>query len=178
MHIADISQSFSWTHFCMCKLLIRIKIICNTGNIIPDSFSFFFFSSSSQHRNTFAWNKLRRLIRSLTHTSFLETKYNLQNVHRRKSISTLLFIYTLTSDYPYLHTSKRCEEGECRYITRSLQCCTRYNASQDRRTDEHSKCFIVRGTESWHFKCITCLSAALFSFIYNPVQIMLKMQTC
>lgn len=42
MHIADISQSFSWTHFCMCKLLIRIKIICNTGNIIPDSFSFFF----------------------------------------------------------------------------------------------------------------------------------------
>lgn len=66
MHIADIFPEFSWTQLSMCKLLIRIKINCYTGNIIPDFFLCF------QHRNIFTQNKLHCLIRSRTHTGFMK----------------------------------------------------------------------------------------------------------
>lgn len=169
----------------MCKLLIIIKIICYTGNIIPD---FFFFILCFQHRNIFAWNKLHCLIRSLAHTRVLRPNMIFKMCTGRNPYQLCYFyILKLTSEYPYLHTSKKCEEGECRYITRSLQCRTQYIASQNRKHFDwwQLRMFIVWGTEACscalsflrHFNFIDGICAALFRFIYNAVQIMLKMKT-
>lgn len=160
---------FSWTQFCMCKLLIRI--ICYIENIITDFFlSLFCFP----RRNIFAWNKLHCLIRSLT---FLKTQYDLQNVHRQKSTSTLLFIcYEVDiclSIMAHIIEVRRSVDTEAYSVAHS----TLHHKTVGLLTpwDDHT----VRNWVSSlplsvprHYNFIDGICAALFSFIY-----MLKMKT-
>lgn len=93
------------------------------------------------------------------------------------------FIYTtctlkLKSQDPY------CTQGEFKYFRRSLQCCTRYMVSQNRKHFDwwDSGMFIVWGTGAgWcalsfprHFEINDGVCAALFIFIYSAVRMGLK----
>lgn len=134
----------------------------------------FFFLLCFPRRNIFAWNKLHCLIRSLT---FLKTKYDLQNVHRQKSTSTLLFIcYKVDiclSIMAHIIEVWRSVDTEAYSVAHS----TLHHKTVGLMTpwDGHT----VRNWVSprplsfpRHYKFIDGICAALFSFIY-----MLKMKT-
>lgn len=82
MHIADISQSFPG-HSSVCANYLsepkkKKKNHLFDGKLSGPAPPFAFNTKKNKH--ILLENKLHRLIRSLAHTSFLKTKYDLQNV--------------------------------------------------------------------------------------------------